>query len=70
MTTNSRKEANRRNQAAYKERMRKAGYDQFTVWIQPERKEILNRLSTKLREADEVTLLLISNFALQLENRA
>ncbi len=53
MTTNSRKEANRRNQAAYKERMRKAGYEQVTVWIQPERKKILQSIAKDLLKAPE-----------------
>ena len=50
MTTNARKEANRRNQAAYKESMRKAGYQQVSIWIQPDRKHILVAFAFALRE--------------------
>ena len=43
MTTNAKR------QAAYKERMRKAGYQQVTVWIQPERAAIVKDFAEKLR---------------------
>ena len=42
MTTNTER------QAAYKERMRKAGYQQMTPWVHHKRKEI--RIGKKLRD--------------------
>ena len=44
---------NAERQAAYKERMRKAGFQQVTVWIQPERKEILNHFARILRNTEK-----------------
>ena len=43
MTTNAQR------QAAYKERMRKAGFQQVTVWIQPKKKEQLLKYAEFLR---------------------
>lgn len=46
--------SNAERQAAYKERMRKAGFQQVTVWIQPERKEILINFAKTLAQTKAV----------------
>ncbi len=45
MTTNAER------QAEYKERMRKAGFQQVTLWIQPERKDGLVEIAKDIRES-------------------
>lgn len=44
MTTNAKR------QAAYKDRMRKEGFQQVQIWIQTERKEVLLEFAKALRK--------------------
>ena len=45
MTTNTAR------QTAYKERMRKAGFQQVTIWIQPKKKAQLKKYAELLRSS-------------------
>jgi len=41
---------NAKRQAAYKDRMRKEGFQQVQIWIQTERKEVLLAFAKSLRK--------------------